>query len=124
MDAKNAQGGDELMYEIEDGHILMPIQKMDQSGIYQSKVFRVSEVFFNLLMVHQKKALGWLLEQHVARQGAFLADEMGLGKTISAISLLVTLTTTYKHDLEARDCISDSSKIDDPVLIVCPATVI
>ena len=29
MDAKNAQGGDELMYEIEDGCILMPIQKMD-----------------------------------------------------------------------------------------------
>lgn len=121
MDAKNREGGDELMYEIEAGNVIMPIQKQDFDGIYQNKVFRVSQMFFNLLMAHQKKALGWLLEQHVARQGAFLADEMGLGKTISAIALLVTLVSTLKHENQNGN-VEDIRM--DPILVVCPATVI
>jgi len=48
-----------------DGHVLLPINKEGPDGIYYSKVFRVSELFYDLLMVHQQKALVWLLEQHV-----------------------------------------------------------
>ena len=53
--------------------------------------FRIGEVFYSLLMQHQKVALQWLLEQHVMGYGSILADEMGLGKTISTISLLVAI---------------------------------
>lgn len=83
------------------------------------QVFRVSELFYKLLMTHQKVALKWLLKQHLTEQGSFLADEMGLGKTISAIALLVTLLST---DIYERGGINN--EIRDPVLIVCPATVI
>ena len=53
--------------------------------------FRIGEVFYSLLMQHQKVALEWLLEQHVMGYGSILADEMGLGKTISTISLLAAI---------------------------------
>ena len=51
-----------------------------------------------------------------------MADEMGLGKTISAISLLVSIVSTFKHDQRIGNILSDKNV--DPVLIVCPATVI
>jgi SNF2 family DNA or RNA helicase len=50
------------------------------------------------LMVHQKRALHWMIRREITTQpachpnGGILADDQGFGKTLSAISLLLTNT--------------------------------
>ncbi|KAK9454112.1 SNF2 family N-terminal domain-containing protein [Dipodascopsis uninucleata] len=61
------------------------------------------------LFDYQKTCVQWLWELYSQRAGGIIGDEMGLGKTIQIISFLAGLHY--------------SGKLDKPVLIVCPATV-
>ncbi|SSD58398.1 related to DNA repair and recombination protein RAD26 [Saccharomycodes ludwigii] len=66
------------------------------------------EIFSNLFN-YQKTCVQWLWELRQQKCGGILSDEMGLGKTIQIIAFLASL--------------HHSNKLDKPVLIVCPATV-
>ncbi|ORY79839.1 SNF2 family N-terminal domain-domain-containing protein [Protomyces lactucae-debilis] len=61
------------------------------------------------LFDYQKTCVQWLWELHAQGCGGIIGDEMGLGKTVQVISFLAGL--------------SHSGKLDGPVLIVAPATV-
>ena len=64
---------------------------------------------YGTLFNYQKVGVQWLSELYAQRMGGILADEMGLGKTIQVIAMIAAL--------------HHSGKLDKPVLIVCPATV-
>ncbi|KAK9350767.1 SNF2 family N-terminal domain-containing protein [Lipomyces doorenjongii] len=61
------------------------------------------------LFDYQKTCVQWLWELYSQRTGGIIGDEMGLGKTIQIISFIAGLHY--------------SCKLDKPVLVVCPATV-
>ncbi|OUM55397.1 hypothetical protein BVG19_g4927 [[Candida] boidinii] len=61
------------------------------------------------LFDYQKTGVQWLWELYSQNTGGIVGDEMGLGKTIQIIAFLAGLHY--------------SGKLDKPVLIVCPATV-
>lgn len=61
------------------------------------------------LFDYQKTGVQWLWELYSQNTGGIVGDEMGLGKTIQIIAFLAGLNY--------------SGKLDKPVLIVCPATV-
>ncbi|SCU99192.1 LADA_0H18140g1_1 [Lachancea dasiensis] len=65
---------------------------------------------FTLLFNYQKTCVQWLYELHQQQCGGIIGDEMGLGKTIQVIAFLASL--------------HHSGKLDGPILIVCPATVL
>lgn len=71
--------------------------------------FRVPGDIFPLLFTYQKTCVQWLSELYQQGCGGIIGDEMGLGKTIQMISFLATL--------------HHSRKLDGPILVVCPATV-
>lgn len=71
--------------------------------------FKVPGDIFPLLFPYQKTCVQWLCELYQQGCGGIIGDEMGLGKTIQVISFLATL--------------HHSNKLDGPVLVVCPATV-
>ncbi|KAI1167883.1 SNF2 family N-terminal domain-containing protein [Nemania serpens] len=62
------------------------------------------------LFDYQKTGVQWLAELHSQRVGGIIGDEMGLGKTVQAISFIAALHY--------------SKKLDKPVLVVAPATVL
>lgn len=64
---------------------------------------------YGTLFNYQKVGVQWLSELYAQGMGGILADEMGLGKTIQVIAMIAAL--------------HHSGKLDKPVLIVCPATV-
>jgi DNA excision repair protein ERCC-6 len=70
---------------------------------------KVPEIIWNRLLDYQREGVAWLLDLYRQEVGGILGDEMGLGKTIQIISLLSSLQV--------------SGKLDRPVLIICPATV-
>ncbi|KAK9463056.1 SNF2 family N-terminal domain-containing protein, partial [Lipomyces oligophaga] len=61
------------------------------------------------LFDYQKTCVQWLWELYSQKTGGIIGDEMGLGKTIQIISFIAGLHY--------------SGKLTEPVLIVCPATV-
>lgn len=61
------------------------------------------------LFDYQKTGVQWLWELHQQNVGGIIGDEMGLGKTIQAIAFFASL--------------HHSGKLDGPVIIVCPPTV-
>ncbi|KAK9478235.1 SNF2 family N-terminal domain-containing protein [Lipomyces japonicus] len=61
------------------------------------------------LFDYQTTGVQWLWELYFQRTGGIIGDEMGLGKTVQIISFLAGLHYT--------------GKLNKPVLIVCPATV-
>lgn len=61
------------------------------------------------LFDYQKTGVQWLHELYTQQVGGIVGDEMGLGKTIQIISFLAGLHY--------------SKKLDKPVIVVCPATV-
>ncbi|KAJ3145683.1 hypothetical protein HDU89_006918 [Geranomyces variabilis] len=65
---------------------------------------------YKALFDYQRTCTKWLWELHTQETGGIIGDEMGLGKTIQVISYLAGL--------------SASRKLNGPVLIVCPATVL
>lgn len=71
--------------------------------------FKVPGDIFPLLFAYQKTCVQWLCELYQQECGGIIGDEMGLGKTIQIIAFLATL--------------HHSNKLDGPILIVCPATV-
>ncbi|CDO95114.1 unnamed protein product [Kluyveromyces dobzhanskii CBS 2104] len=71
--------------------------------------FRVPGDIFPLLFSYQKTCVQWLSELYQQGCGGIVGDEMGLGKTIQIIAFLATL--------------HHSGKLDGPILVVCPATV-
>ncbi|KAI1144198.1 SNF2 family N-terminal domain-containing protein [Hypoxylon sp. FL0543] len=62
------------------------------------------------LFDYQKTGVRWLSELYHQQAGGIVGDEMGLGKTIQLISFIATL--------------HHSKKLDKPVIIVAPATVL
>ncbi|MBL8055159.1 MAG: DEAD/DEAH box helicase, partial [Anaerolineales bacterium] len=66
--------------------------------------------FVGQLRPYQVNGLSWLAFMRQYRFGACLADDMGLGKTIQFLALL------------ARD--QDAGELKQPVLLVCPTTVV
>lgn len=72
--------------------------------------FKIPGDIFRLLFNYQKTCVQWLYELFQQQCGGIIGDEMGLGKTIQIIAFLASL--------------HHSGKLDGPVLIVCPATVL
>ncbi|CCH42535.1 DNA excision repair protein [Wickerhamomyces ciferrii] len=71
--------------------------------------FKVSGDIYPSLFDYQKTGVQWLYELYQQKHGGIISDEMGLGKTIQIISFLAGLHY--------------SGKLDKPILVVCPATV-
>ncbi|SCW02676.1 LAFE_0F11870g1_1 [Lachancea fermentati] len=81
-------------------------------GIPDAKLnndFKIPGDIFPLLFNYQKTCVQWLYELYQQNCGGIIGDEMGLGKTIQIISFLASL--------------HHSGKLDGPIIIVCPATV-
>ncbi|KAG0331739.1 hypothetical protein BG000_010635 [Podila horticola] len=72
--------------------------------------FRIPGDIYSNLFDYQKTCTQWLWELHCQGAGGIIGDEMGLGKTIQIISFLAGLLY--------------SNKLDGPVIIVCPATLL
>ncbi|KFH66590.1 hypothetical protein MVEG_07115 [Podila verticillata NRRL 6337] len=72
--------------------------------------FRIPGDIYSNLFDYQKTCTQWLWELHCQGAGGIIGDEMGLGKTIQIISFLAGLLY--------------SDKLDAPVIIVCPATLL
>jgi DNA excision repair protein ERCC-6 len=76
----------------------------------------ITENFFapsslwNRLFPYQRDGVRWLLGHFQTRRGGILGDEMGLGKSTQIIAFLASLFI--------------SSKLDRPVLIISPATLL
>lgn len=86
-----------------------------QPGDYNETVnifedFAMPKKLYDVLKVHQREGVIWLLKLFKNNLGGILADEMGLGKTLIIIALLVTIYT------------KNSSRFG-PILILAPATV-
>lgn len=86
---------------------LKPHPKISDANI--SEDFMVPGDIFPLLFPYQKTCVQWLCELYQQGCGGIIGDEMGLGKTIQIIAFLATL--------------HHSRKLNGPVLVVCPATV-
>ncbi|KAK5808776.1 DNA repair and recombination protein RAD26 [Linnemannia elongata] len=72
--------------------------------------FRIPGDIFSNLFDYQKTCTQWLWELHCQGAGGIIGDEMGLGKTIQMIAFIAGLHY--------------SGKLDAPVIIVCPATLL
>lgn len=72
--------------------------------------FKIPGDIYPSLFDYQKTCVQWLWELYQQKTGGIIGDEMGLGKTIQVISFIAGLHY--------------SGKLDKPVLIVCPATVL
>ncbi|KAF9903171.1 hypothetical protein EC991_004117 [Linnemannia zychae] len=72
--------------------------------------FRIPGDIFSNLFDYQKTCTQWLWELHCQGAGGIIGDEMGLGKTIQIIAFIAGLHY--------------SGKLDAPVVIVCPATLL
>ncbi|KAL7276337.1 DNA repair protein rhp26 [Rhizina undulata] len=72
--------------------------------------FKIPGDIFPSLFDYQKSGVQWLWELHCQNAGGILSDEMGLGKTIQIIAFIAGLHY--------------SKKLDKPVLVVAPATVL
>ncbi|ODV97065.1 hypothetical protein PACTADRAFT_48830 [Pachysolen tannophilus NRRL Y-2460] len=72
--------------------------------------FKVPGDIYPSLFDYQKTGVQWLWELYSQKTGGIIGDEMGLGKTIQVISFLAGLHY--------------SGKLNKPILIVCPATVL
>lgn len=71
--------------------------------------YRIPGDIYPSLFDYQKTGVQWLHELYTQQVGGIVGDEMGLGKTIQIIALLAGLQY--------------SKKLDKPVIVVCPATV-
>ncbi|KAJ2983582.1 hypothetical protein NUW58_g6228 [Xylaria curta] len=65
---------------------------------------------YRALFDYQKTGVQWLAELYSQQVGGIIGDEMGLGKTVQIISFIAALHY--------------SKKLDKPVLVVAPATVL
>lgn len=70
---------------------------------------RIPGDVYSCLFEYQKTGVQWLWELHTQKVGGIVGDEMGLGKTVQIAAFLAAL--------------HHSRKLDKPVLIVCPVTV-
>ncbi len=71
--------------------------------------YKIPGDIYPSLFDYQKTGVQWLHELYTQQVGGIIGDEMGLGKTIQIIALLAGLQY--------------SKKLDKPVIVVCPATV-
>ena len=71
--------------------------------------YKIPGDIYPSLFDYQKTGVQWLHELHTQQVGGIVGDEMGLGKTIQIIAFLAGLQY--------------SRKLDKPVIVVCPATV-
>eukprot|EP00842_Homolaphlyctis_polyrhiza_P004680 jgi/Hompol1/5212/HPOL_004236-RA len=89
-------------------------EQTEPSVVYEDQQFeggyRIPGDIYQHLFAYQKTCIKWLWELHCQEVGGLIGDEMGLGKTIQIIAYLAGL--------------SFSGRLDGPVIIVCPATVL
>lgn len=71
--------------------------------------YRIPGDIYPSLFDYQKTGVQWLHELYTQQVGGIIGDEMGLGKTIQIIAFLAGM--------------HHSKKLDKPVIVVCPATV-
>ncbi|ODQ66507.1 hypothetical protein NADFUDRAFT_57271 [Nadsonia fulvescens var. elongata DSM 6958] len=71
--------------------------------------FKIPGDIYPSLFDYQKTGVQWLWELYTQKTGGIIGDEMGLGKTIQVVSFIAGLHY--------------SGKLNKPVLVVCPATV-
>jgi len=71
--------------------------------------YKVPGDVYPSLFDYQKTGVQWLHELYLQQVGGIIGDEMGLGKTIQIIAFLAGM--------------HHSKKLDKPVIVVCPATV-
>lgn len=71
--------------------------------------YKVPGDIYPSLFDYQKTGVQWLHELYLQQVGGIIGDEMGLGKTIQIIAFLAGM--------------HHSGKLDKPVIVVCPATV-
>ena len=71
--------------------------------------YKVPGDIYPSLFDYQKTGVQWLHELYLQQVGGIIGDEMGLGKTIQIIAFLAGMHY--------------SKKLDKPVIVVCPATV-
>ncbi|KAG0269888.1 hypothetical protein DFQ27_001732 [Actinomortierella ambigua] len=91
----------EPQLEMTQPHPSIPDAEMDGG-------YRIPGDIYSNLFDYQKTCTQWLWELHCQGAGGIIGDEMGLGKTVQIISFLAGLLY--------------SGKLDAPVIIVCPAT--
>ncbi|PYH49874.1 DNA-dependent ATPase RAD26 [Aspergillus saccharolyticus JOP 1030-1] len=107
------EGGDSVMNEIpvEEDH------EQDEwfnphptvPDMHYDNGYRLPGDIHALLFDYQKTGVQWLWELQQQQVGGIIGDEMGLGKTIQVIAFIAGLHY--------------SKKLTQPVVIVCPATV-
>ncbi|KAK5939520.1 DNA repair protein rhp26 [Knufia obscura] len=71
--------------------------------------YKIPGDIYPSLFDYQKTGVQWLHELYLQQVGGIIGDEMGLGKTIQIIAFLAGMHY--------------SGKLDKPVIVVCPATV-
>jgi len=71
--------------------------------------YKIPGDIYPSLFDYQKTGVQWLHELYLQQVGGIIGDEMGLGKTIQIIAFLAGMHY--------------SRKLDKPVIVVCPATV-
>ncbi|KAJ9652666.1 DNA repair protein rhp26 [Neophaeococcomyces mojaviensis] len=71
--------------------------------------YKIPGDIYPSLFDYQKTGVQWLHELYLQQVGGIIGDEMGLGKTIQIIAFLAGM--------------HHSKKLDKPVIVVCPATV-
>ncbi|KAF9429167.1 hypothetical protein BGZ76_001718 [Entomortierella beljakovae] len=93
----------DLSIEMTTPHPTIPDAELDGG-------YRIPGDIYSNLFDYQKTCTQWLWELHCQGAGGIIGDEMGLGKTIQIIAFLAGLQY--------------SGKLDAPVIIVCPATLL
>jgi len=78
--------------------------------IDSSRGLRIPEEIWKRLFGYQRTGVRWLWELYSQKVGGIVGDEMGLGKTVQVTAFLAALDF--------------SKKLTQPVIIVCPATVL
>ncbi|KAK5070048.1 DNA repair protein rhp26 [Lithohypha guttulata] len=94
-------------YELDVNEAYMPHPKIPDT-VFESG-YKVPGDIYPSLFDYQKTGVQWLHELYLQQVGGIIGDEMGLGKTIQMIAFLAGLHY--------------SGKLDKPVIVVCPATV-
>ncbi|KAJ3023869.1 hypothetical protein HKX48_000055 [Thoreauomyces humboldtii] len=107
-DARSGEETDPSLGEDPDNEPYEPAP-FDDDEEYEGG-YRMPGDIYNALFGYQRTCTRWLWELHSQETGGIIGDEMGLGKTIQIISYLAGL--------------HHSKKLDGPVIIVCPATVL
>jgi SNF2 family DNA or RNA helicase len=88
-------------------------QKLKSYATDTESTFQIPSAIWSRLFEYQQHGVEWLWRLYLEQSGGILADEMGLGKSVQLLVFLNSLYTTLP-----------SSRYTNPILIVCPATLL